>query len=1029
MEFSNSENFSKVINHTVIKSPKDKNEYYYDILPNGLKYIIVSNKDIDKSAVGLDVYIGAADDPKEYQGLAHCLEHVIFLGTKKYPNASEFDDFLNLNSGYSNANTSLDHTNFHFEICNEQLEKGIDMFSEFFIEPLFTEEFIKKELNAIDSEFKLDYRDDLTRIFFLFLIEGYKDSSFNTFINGNLETLQKIEIRNKVIEFYNSKYDPKIMSLCVISNKSIDEIKNMVVKYFSRLQKNKNFYKSPKTILYDNNNMGYIYKIIPIKDISDIRFFWIINKNYTSYYKSQPCNYVISVLGHESRHSLTSYLKKKQYIYGLDSSYDDTYKSYLTIQIKINLTDEGFKNINEVIKIVLSYINYLQKEEIHKDYFEEIKKCSEIDFYLDVQYDPIELCEDISSSLYILKTDDEIFVKNKIEEYRPDLIKELLDSLTLKNLNIYIVSSKLKEINNNKNDGEKIIFNVEKIYGIEYIKEKMDFSSFIIDIKSNNLDLSYPELNPFLPNNLNMIDLKLGNIDINDYSTPKKVVSDNERTIWYKPNIKYNMPKVLICCEAYISNLNIDFTSYNLYSDIFLKLINKEMSEFLYLGETSDNSFSLTFSFSSILINIDGYSDSIEKYIVEYLNKLNKFIEIPKIEDIYNKLIIICDNIIKNTNNFYMGNVQEQTIFQLKRILRKIISKNKLEFCRKFKSEVENNIIPEEFLTFIKNLFKKVKYECLVEGNFFFRDAENIITKIESGIKKAFCLENKNRELLSINEIRKQQIIELPQDKIYRYNFYSKDKENESSTILIYFQIGNYYYNNSDIINKEMYKENIRVKSLIFFMRSIFYESFYDELRTQQQVGYDVNIQISNMHSIFGIYFYISSTKYNPDEINEKINNFIVDKNLNEEKNFSDEDFESFRKSVINELIQKPLTLDEEFNRDFSFISNRTYNFSLRKDLISYINDKVTKQDVIDFFNEYIFGQAKRLEIALYRPKINNKEEEKEMDIEEREEKTNDNKKNNEKKILPSYENKKIEIINDINDFHRQIKYYENEFY
>ena len=84
----------------------------------------------------------------------------------------------------------------------------------------------------------------------------------------------------------------------------------------------------------------------------------------------------------------------------------------------------------------------------------------------------------------ILKTDDEIFVKNKIEEYRPDLIKELLDSLTLKNLNIYIVSSKLKEINNNKNDGEKIIFNVEKIYGIEYIKEKMDFSSFIIDIKS-----------------------------------------------------------------------------------------------------------------------------------------------------------------------------------------------------------------------------------------------------------------------------------------------------------------------------------------------------------------------------------------------------------------------------------------------------------------------------------------------------------------------------------------------------------------
>ena len=60
-------------------------------------------------------------------------------------------------------------------------------------------------------------------------------------------------------------------------------------------------------------------------------------------------------------------------------------------------------------------------------------------------------------------------------------------------------------------------------------------------------------------------------------------------------------------------------------------------------------------------------------------------------------------------------------------------------------------------------------------------------------------------------------------------------------------------------------------------------------------------------------------------------------------------------------MIQKPLTLDEEFNRDFSFISNRTYNFSLRKDLVNYINDKVTKQDVIDFFNLNIYRQAKRL--------------------------------------------------------------------
>ena len=1028
MNFSNDEITPKILDHSVIKSPNDKNEYYYDILPNGLRYIVISNKDIDKSAVALDVYIGCADDPKEYQGLAHCLEHVIFLGSEKYPNASGFDDFLNLNSGFSNANTSLDHTNFQFEICHEQLEKSIDMFSELFVSPLFQEEYISKELNAIESEFKLDYRKDSNRLLCLFLFEGYKNSSFNTFINGNLETLQKKEIRDKVIEFYNSKYDPSIMSLCIFSNKTIDELKNIVTNYFSRIKKNKNFNKTEKTILYDKNNMGYLYKIIPIKDMSYIKFVWIINKSYSPYYKSEPYNYVISVLGHEGKHSLTSYLKKKGYIYDLLATYGDTYEFFTKVDITIRLTDKGYNNINEIIKVVLSYIVYLQKEQLHKDFFEEIKKTSEINFFLDEQNSPIDLCEDISSSLTVTKLDEKFLVKNKIEEYRPDLIKEFLDSLTMENLNIYLLSHKLKDINNNKNENEKIIFNIDKIYGTEYLKEKMDFSSFITNII--DIDLSYPELNPFLPNNLNMINLNIENININDYLVPKKVY-DNEKIIWYKPNIKYNMPKVYISGEGYISNMNLDYTSYIIYSDILLSLIKKELSEFLYLGDSSDNSFNFSFCLSSVLVNIEGYSDSIEKYIIEFFTRLSKMIDVQNIEGIYNKINIILDIMIQRFKNFYMGDIKDQTEAYLKKILKELNSKNKIEFCQYFKKQIENNIIPIEFLSFIKNIFKKIKYEWLIEGNISFKDAERIMLNVENNIKKIFIGENqnKNKEILSINEIRKQRIINIPEDIIYRYNFSSKDKDNESSTILIYFQIGNFTYIKNNIYNKELYEEYIKNKSLLFIIHAIFYESFYDELRTQQQIGYDVEVKIENYFSIIGLEFYISSSKCNPDEILEKINDFIIEKDINDNNNFSDEDFESYRKSVINDLNQKPLTLEEEFNRDFSPISNRSYNFSLRKDLINYLNNNVTKQDVIDFFNEFIYIKAKRLEIALYSSKKNNDNKEEKMDIEEKDENINNNVNNNEKKVLPSYENKKIEIINDIDYFHRNINYYENEFY
>ena len=92
------------------------------------------------------------------------------------------------------------------------------------------------------------------------------------------------------------------------------------MKYFSDIKSIKGYQLTKKNILYDNNNMGYLYKMIPIKDNSFISFNWIINKTFEKYIKSKPMNYIISLLGHETKHSLSSYLKKIGYIYTLSYS-------------------------------------------------------------------------------------------------------------------------------------------------------------------------------------------------------------------------------------------------------------------------------------------------------------------------------------------------------------------------------------------------------------------------------------------------------------------------------------------------------------------------------------------------------------------------------------------------------------------------------------------------------------------------------------------------------------------------------------
>ena len=1038
------------INQTIIYSPNDKNTYYRDILPNGLQYIVITNPSIDRSAVGLDVYVGSAEDPREYQGLAHCLEHTIFLGSKKYPQASGFDDYLNNHSGNSNANTSLESTNYHYDVSHEALEESISMFSELFKTPLFTKELINKELNAIENEFKLDYRNDSQRLTQLILSEGYSNTSINTFVNGSLETLQKDDIREKVMEFYNSKYDAKIMALSIFSNKSIEELKNLVVKYFSDIKSVTGYQLSKKNILYDNNNMGYFYKIITIKDFSYISFVWMINKTYRQYIKSDPINYIISLLGHETKHSLTSYLKKKGYIYSLLSSNDSNFDLFTEIELRLKLTEEGYNNLEKIISIVLSYVDYIQKEEIHKDFFEEIKQLSEIDFFLDSQNDPIDFCENVSRSLNICKKEEPYYITSKIEEYKPDLIKEILNSLTIQNLNIYLLSHKLKtekEYLENKN-----IYNIEKIYGTEYMKIKKNFSEYITDIASfPESDLGYPELNSFIAKDLNMIDLKKENINIDEFLYPKKMC-DDEHIIWYKPVIKYNMPRVLFIGKAYISNMNLSYETYYIYFNIFSKLIQKEMSDFNYFGEVSENDLSFSSHVSAIIIKAIGYSDSLEKYVIESFKIMEKLIDLQKIEDVVNKLHKILDDLINAANNFFKSDVQVQSKVMEDYILKKLKLKNKMAVYEKFRNILNENKIPEDFLFFIRNFLKKVKFEWLVEGNILYKNAERIINEMETSLKYLFGGINqeknnnsKYKESLSINEIRKQKITKIPNDKIYRYNFTSKDPKNESSVMVVYFQTEYIPFNDNNIFNEELYEKYIKYSLINNMMFYIFNESFYDEIRTEKQLGYNVSFNSDDYNVIFGVKFYVSSSKYDPDEILEHINKFIIKHNLNKEENFTDENFEQYKKAVLVDLMEKPLTLTSEVSRDLSKMFDRYYKFEEREILIKYAKEKLNKKDVIEYFNNFIFNKAKRLEIALYSSVKKEETKEENMEIEEnpniekdKEEKTdtemNDKKsikndEDDENDVLPSYKNIEKVIIKDIDDFHRSCTYYDTEIY
>mmetsp|Transcript_23616 Transcript_23616/g.38591 ORF Transcript_23616/g.38591 Transcript_23616/m.38591 type:complete len:294 (-) Transcript_23616:16-897(-) len=123
-----------------------------------------------KAATALLVNVGSYHDPPHLQGLAHFLEHMLFLGTETFPVENAYDSFLSQQGGDDNAYTEMEHTLYHYCVPQDgsagekNVWKALEMFAAFFKCPLLGGEQADRELNAVESEFELNKKDDDCRL-------------------------------------------------------------------------------------------------------------------------------------------------------------------------------------------------------------------------------------------------------------------------------------------------------------------------------------------------------------------------------------------------------------------------------------------------------------------------------------------------------------------------------------------------------------------------------------------------------------------------------------------------------------------------------------------------------------------------------------------------------------------------------------------------------------------------------------------------------------------------------------------------
>ncbi|MEE9255409.1 MAG: insulinase family protein, partial [Pseudomonadales bacterium] len=189
-----------------VQSPNDDRGYRYLTLPNRLRVLLVSDPDADMAAASLAVDAGSLANPADRQGLAHFLEHMLFLGTEKFPDPAEYQTFINTHGGRHNAYTADTHTNYFLEIEPSQLAGALDRFSQFFIAPLFNTDYVMRERKAVEGEYRMQIRSEGRRGQAARRLVYNPEHPASQFSIGNLETLSDSSerpLRDALIDFYH----------------------------------------------------------------------------------------------------------------------------------------------------------------------------------------------------------------------------------------------------------------------------------------------------------------------------------------------------------------------------------------------------------------------------------------------------------------------------------------------------------------------------------------------------------------------------------------------------------------------------------------------------------------------------------------------------------------------------------------------------------------------------------------------------------------------------------------------------------
>ncbi|KAJ3134921.1 Insulinase (Peptidase M16) [Geranomyces variabilis] len=914
-----------VFAQNITKPDQDDRQYRLLTLPNALQALLISDPSTDKASAALDCHVGHLCDLDDAAGLAHFCEHLLFLGSEKYPKENDYSSYLSAHSGHSNAFTATENTCYYYDCASDAMEGALDRFAQFFIAPLFSESGTEREMNAVDSEHKKNLQSDTWRVYQLEKDLSNPSHPYRKFGTGNLETLRDIplqkglDIRKVLLDFHDKYYSANIMKLVLLGKESLDELQELAVSKFSAV-KNKNisvpsFPGHPLTAA----EAGKEILIKPVKELRHLELTFPF-PDTQKMYRSQPSKYLAHLIGHEGAGSILSLLKAKGWAVALSAGVSHGGINFDFFKISIDLTLAGAEHYEEIVPIVFQYISMVQANGIKEWIFHECQQLAAMSFRFKEKSPPSSYASRVAGYMHQYAPEDILSGPYLMYDYEPEKIATCLSYLRPDNFRLTLVSPTALE----GTDASQI--KVAAWYGTEYVLR--DFPpNLVAALKStveHDPELFLPSPNEFIPESF----------DVRKTTAPflprAEIIQDDSIVrMWHKKDDTFWVPKANVWFQlkspmSYVSPLACALT--RIYTD----LLKDALNEFSYYAEVADLSYALENNTDGMVLILSGYNDKLATLLTKIVDRMKNMTVDPK------RFAFIREQVARSYKNWSMESPHQHAIYHVS-----YLTQEKLWTHQEKLAELDD-MTPEDIERFYPQMLKHMHIEGLAHGNIETDKALELVAIVRNAFQPM--------SLPAFQRARTMRTQVLPAGSSYVHTRTVPNPDNVNSAIEYFLQVGDF--------------TDVELRSRLNLFSQIASEPAFDQLRTKEQLGYMVFSGLRKSTGAMGFRVIIQSER-EPAYLEYRVEAFLVSLRKTIE-DMTDDEYGKHQTALIARMLEKDKNLSQESQRLWTHVSSRYYNFDQHVVDAGKVK-QVSRADLIAFFDEFIDpASARRSKLSVH---------------------------------------------------------------